>query len=320
MPTQSVDFSAVQSISHNGQAVEKIEVVADALDKTLSVTVAASNLAGAAEGTTTGGANAWGTGNVFIIDQDWFPTSANGVYESGYKKAWDTNASPGGGNAGYGTSSDALVFRFGTTYTFDVSDASNSGHPIGFSSTATGGGSSASLVVNGTVNGCTITTTGTPGTAGATVVVEVGDSPSSGYLYWGCGNHTDMGGYVSLTATAPVELWRRVFVDARTISSVWVPPVYGDYVVWQGGISNTTVDYWYVSCNPQPSPKWSSGSSSRSLTCSGGTQRRAAWSNVGECPWTFTQWCETFTLQYGLLAAGYYEDQDTDASHYEYFY
>ena len=37
MPTQSVDFSAVQSISHNGQAVEKIEVVADALDKTLSV-------------------------------------------------------------------------------------------------------------------------------------------------------------------------------------------------------------------------------------------------------------------------------------------
>ena len=86
----------------------------------------------------------------------------------------------------YGTSAITLELQEGGTFTFDQSDASNSGHPLRFSSTADGTHGGGSEYTTG------VTTTGTPGQAGAkTVIVVAGSAPT---LYYYCSVHSGMGG------------------------------------------------------------------------------------------------------------------------------
>ena len=84
-----------------------------------------------------------------------------------------------------GTSQQALNLSPSVMYRFDVSDASNSGHPLKFSTTADGTHGSGSEFTTG------VTVSGTAGTANAYVQIIVEqDSPT---LYYYCGNHAAMG-------------------------------------------------------------------------------------------------------------------------------
>ena len=97
-------------------------------------------------------------------------------------------ASYGSGNRFYldGTEAPTVSLSEGSTYLFDQSDSSNSGHPLRFSTTSNGTHGGGVEYTTG------VTTVGTPGNAGAytQIVVAVG-APT---LYYYCTNHSGMGG------------------------------------------------------------------------------------------------------------------------------
>lgn len=99
-----------------------------------------------------------------------------------------TVASYGGGNRFYidGVVYPTLNLSEGLTYTFDQSHASNSNHPLRFSTLANG------THAGGTEYTTGVTTVGTPGNAGAyTRIVVATNAPT---LYYYCSNHSGMGG------------------------------------------------------------------------------------------------------------------------------
>ena len=111
-----------------------------------------------------------------------------------------------GTDSGAGTRSPALDLSIGFKYKFDVSDSSNSGHPLLFSTTQDGThGSGSSFTTN-------VTTSGTAGSANAFVQLEVtpetmGIGTATGStvstLYYYCSNHAGMGGNGKLSLYPP---------------------------------------------------------------------------------------------------------------------
>ena len=89
----------------------------------------------------------------------------------------------------YGSSGVTLDLQEGSTYIFDQSDSSNSGHPIRFGTSA-----------NGTDYTTGVTHTGTPGSAGAKTTLVLGTGVST--LYYSCLNHSGMGGQINTNSTA----------------------------------------------------------------------------------------------------------------------
>ena len=102
-----------------------------------------------------------------------------------------------------GTAQESIKLTPNLKYRFDVSDASNSGHPLKFSTTADGTHASPA----GTEYTTGVTTSGTAGTADAYVEITVEqDTPN---LYYYCANHSGMGGTAysayNVLSDAPTE-------------------------------------------------------------------------------------------------------------------
>lgn len=94
----------------------------------------------------------------------------------------------GGGNKFYidGVEAPTGTLNEGSTYTFDQSDSSNSGHPLRFSTTPDGTHGSGVQYTTG------VTTNGTAGNAGAYTRITVASGAPT--LYYYCTNHSGMGG------------------------------------------------------------------------------------------------------------------------------
>ena len=89
-----------------------------------------------------------------------------------------------------GVTAPTLTFNRGNTYTFDLSDSSNSGHPLAFKD----------VLGNSFTNG--VTSTGTPGTSGAKVVIEVDARTFSALRYYCTVHGNAMGNTITVNYDA----------------------------------------------------------------------------------------------------------------------
>ena len=106
-----------------------------------------------------------------------------------------TVSNPGSGNKYYietGGPAPTISLTEGTTYRFDQSEGTNSGHPLRFSTTSGGSHSGGSEYTTG------VTTNGTPGSAGAYTEITVASSAPT--LYYYCTAHAGMGGQLNTPA------------------------------------------------------------------------------------------------------------------------
>ena len=132
-----------------------------------------------------------------------------------------------------------LTLQPGRTYRFDQSDASNNSHPLRFSEVEDGthaGGGATEYTTGVTVNG-------TAGNSGAYVEIEV--THATPRLYYYCGNHSGMGGKVSVG--------KEMFVE-RIDSDTWITgPIQTTSVnVGTGGqinASTATLDFTHTTTN-----------------------------------------------------------------------
>ena len=124
-----------------------------------------------------------------------------------------TVANPGSGNKYYidtGGPAPTISLTEGTTYRFDQSDGTNSGHPLRFSTTSGGSHSGGSEYTTG------VTTNGTPGSAGAYTEITVASSAPT--LYYYCTSHSGMGG--QLNTPAVTQAGMNIEMSAQPSSAI----------------------------------------------------------------------------------------------------
>jgi hypothetical protein len=145
-----------------------------------------------------------------------------------------TVANPGSGNKYYadGALQPTLTLAEGSTYKFDQSAATNSGHPLRFSTTSDGTHGGGSEYTTG------VTTVGTPGSAGAYTQIVIAASAPTLYAY--CTNHSGMGFQVNTSDTGGATN-----LDGTIASRVMANPSAGCSIVsWTcNGSTNQTIGH-----------------------------------------------------------------------------
>ena len=178
--------------------VPKIHALAGSLSTSGTVTVAPVSVTPTGLSVTVSAGSLSAQGNVSVTPTGVSATVSLGtlsVSASTLTTYTVTVSSDGYGNkyyiAGLSGAAPTLTLNEGSTYRFDQSDSSNSGHPLRFSTTSNGTHAGGSEYTTG------VTTNGTPGSAGAYTQITVASSAPT--LYYYCTNHSGMGG----TANTP---------------------------------------------------------------------------------------------------------------------
>jgi|TARA_R100001460_G_scaffold56265_1_gene95740 hypothetical protein len=141
-----------------------------------------SNITGVSGTGSVGTVTASGTGSAIAATYTVTVVSGNPVNHPYYNVGSSNKFAINGSTA---TSDVLLSLSEGSTYKFDQSDSSNSGHPLRFSTTANGSHGGGSEYTTG------VTTNGTPGSAGAYTQITVASGAPT--LYYYCTNHSGMG-------------------------------------------------------------------------------------------------------------------------------
>jgi alpha-tubulin suppressor-like RCC1 family protein len=139
-----------------------------------------------------------------------------------------------------GESKPTLAFIRGETYTFDQSDASNSGHPLVLATSE-----------DGTQYTTGWTASGTPGTNGSHAFIVPYDVPDT--IYYKCSNHNNMGGEIHTTFGNAFSLG-----DFDIAANTHVSGEYTLAVNYDGTTSNLYVNGDLIS-QTTPSPAISAG-------------------------------------------------------------
>ena len=104
-----------------------------------------------------------------------------------------------------GVSKPALTLHKGWTYTFDVSDNSNNGHPLRF-------------YANSSQYSTNVTVTGTGGTAGAKVSIKIPETQPTNFQYY-CTNHSGMGNSITV-AEDPIKAVADIAANVVTVAGI----------------------------------------------------------------------------------------------------
>ena len=184
IPIPFMNSAVGQVVASGSSSGEAVSVSITGISATAYVgNVTASNITSVSV-TPTGVVGTSAVGSVSVVAITVYTvTVASGTNSYGYGNKYYI--------AGLSGASPTLTLNEGSTYRFDQSDSSNSGHPFRFSTTANGTHAGGSEYTTG------VTTNGVPGNSGAYTQITVAVGAPT--LYYYCTNHSGMGG----TANTP---------------------------------------------------------------------------------------------------------------------
>ena len=177
-----------------------------------------------------------------------------------------------------GVAQKTLTVLRGTTYTFNVSDNSNSTHVLRFSTTSNGTHGGGVLYTTGVSN------TNNPGTAGATVTLEVNNTAPD-ILYYYCTAHSGMGGMIIVRSSASSPFSHTQALGSNELLLInglyesFNNIYYIDYSNYNTGLTNATTNltghtgvdiggtnYLFATFTITPTGTWSAATSTLNLT------------------------------------------------------
>ena len=209
------DFIAIAASAVSAPDFENVNFTSNG-DNTFNIDLIKTGSGGYTNNTVSDVFTTNGDGSIEVIDGDyrWKYPASSSLPDS---LLWWSNSHNSGGDLSdnhfiltrdYVRESPDLTFVVGSIYIFDQSDSTNIGHPLLFYEDENKG-------VQYTTN---VTTTGSAGSAGASVSIEItGSTPTT--LYYQCGNHAFMGGEATTISSGSPNISSIITFKLGTTSS-----------------------------------------------------------------------------------------------------